>query len=214
MATVTDDHLFWPALAQREALDRGLFSSAELTEAYLARIDTLNDELNAFVETDRAGARAQARAADARLAAGDRTPLLGLCVAIKDLIDVAGLKTTYGARAFADNVASVDASAVRRLREAGAVILGKVNTTEFALFNPNTIRGASKIPGISPARPEAPPTARRPPSRRASARWRSAPTPPVRSARRPPSPASSASNRRTAAYRQTASASSPASWTP
>jgi aspartyl-tRNA(Asn)/glutamyl-tRNA(Gln) amidotransferase subunit A len=98
------------------------------------------------VEVDADGALAAAAAADERLAAGERTPVLGLTAGIKDLIDVAGLHTTYGSRAFADNVAERDAPAVARLRQAGAVILGKVNTTEFALFSPNTIAGFSKNP--------------------------------------------------------------------
>jgi aspartyl-tRNA(Asn)/glutamyl-tRNA(Gln) amidotransferase subunit A len=146
MPEITDDILFLPAVQQREALHQGRFTSAELTDAYLARIQKLNDELLAYVQVDADGAREQARIADARIAAGERTPLLGLCVAIKDLIDVKGLRTTYGSRAFADNIASEDAPIVGRLRESGAVILGKANTTEFALFSPNMISGASLNP--------------------------------------------------------------------
>jgi aspartyl-tRNA(Asn)/glutamyl-tRNA(Gln) amidotransferase subunit A len=142
---MTDEVLWWSAVDQLAAMDEGRFTSTELTEAYLDRIEQFSD-LNAFVEVDAAGARAAAKAADERRAAGERTPVLGLSVAIKDLIDVAGLHTTYGSKIFESNVASADAPAVRRLREAGAVILGKVNTTEFALSSPSTLDGASLNP--------------------------------------------------------------------
>jgi aspartyl-tRNA(Asn)/glutamyl-tRNA(Gln) amidotransferase subunit A len=146
MTDISDDILFSPAVEQRAALDSGAFTAVELAQAYLDRIDRFNAELKAYVEVDRDGALAAARAADDRLSAGDRTPVLGLCVGIKDLIDVKGLHTTYGSKAFADNVAQEDAPVVAWLRNAGAVILGKVNTTEFALFSPNTIDGASLNP--------------------------------------------------------------------
>lgn len=142
---VTDEVLWWSAADQLTAMDEGRFTSIELTEAYLDRIEELSD-LNAFVEVDAAGARAAATAADERRAAGERTPVLGLCVGIKDLIDVAGLHTTYGSTIFENNVATTDAPAVRRLRDAGAVILGKLNTTEFALSSPSTLHGPSLNP--------------------------------------------------------------------
>lgn len=146
MTKISDDILFAQAVDQRAAFDRGDYTALELAQAYVDRIERLNAELKAFVQVDREGALAAARAADARLAGGDRTPVLGLAVGIKDLIDVKGLRTTYGSAAFADHVADDDAPVVARLRAAGAVILGKVNTTEFALFSPNTIAGASLNP--------------------------------------------------------------------
>lgn len=127
-------------------MEAGEYTSIELTVAHLDRIDRLNGELDGFVEVDREGALEAAAAADARRAAGDHTPVLGLTVGVKDLIDVAGMHTTYGSKAFAANVAEHDATSVARLRAAGAVILGKVNTTEFALFNASTLHGASKNP--------------------------------------------------------------------
>lgn len=141
---LTDDHLFLSAAEQRQKLDAGHLTSLDLTRAYLERIERVNAGLAAFVQVDAEGALAQAAAADARLAVGERTPVLGLCVGIKDLIDVKGLITTYGSAAYADNLAAEDAPVVRRLREAGAVILGKVNTTEFAMFTPSTLHGPSK----------------------------------------------------------------------
>lgn len=144
--TVDDEVLYWPAHRQLEALDAGRFTSLELTEAYLARIERVDAELVAFVHVDAAGAREAARVADRRRAEGDRTPVLGLCVGVKDLVAVAGLPLTYGSRVFETNVAGEDAHSVMRLREAGAVILGKVNTTEFALSSPSTVHGASVNP--------------------------------------------------------------------
>ena len=146
---VDDDVLFWPAHRQLASLDAGEFTSSELTEAYLDRIERINAELSAFVHVDAAGAREAAAAADRRRASGDRTPVLGLCVGIKDLIAVAGLPVTYGSRIFEGNIASEDAPAVARLRSAGAVILGKVNTTEFALSSPSTLDGPSLNPWAS-----------------------------------------------------------------
>lgn len=143
---VSTGDLILPAFQQSEALRQKRFTSLELTQAYLSRIDQANAELAAFVQVDGEGALAAAAEADRRLVAGDPSPVVGLCVAIKDLIDVAGLRTTYGSRAFADNVAAHDAPVAARLREAGAVILGKVNTTEFALFSPSMIDGAPRNP--------------------------------------------------------------------
>ncbi|MGL5909749.1 MAG: amidase, partial [Phycicoccus sp.] len=143
---VDADVLYAPLTTPRRLLRRRAFSSVELTHAYLDRIDRLDTELNSFVQVDRAGALRDAAAADSRIAAGERTPMLGIPVGVKDLVDVRGLRTTYGSRAFAENVADGDASSTARLRKAGAVILGKTNTTEFALGSPNTIRGSSKNP--------------------------------------------------------------------
>jgi aspartyl-tRNA(Asn)/glutamyl-tRNA(Gln) amidotransferase subunit A len=89
--------------------------------------------LNAFISVDRADVLSQAKAADARWR-GERTPgpLCGIPVAVKDLIDVAGMRTTMGSEQYANNVAAQDAAVVRRLRVAGAIIVGKTNTHEFA----------------------------------------------------------------------------------
>lgn len=144
--TVDDDVLYWSAVRQLEALDRGQFTSVELTQAYLDRIDRIDPTLNAYVQIDAEGALAAAEAADARRAAGEQGGLLGLCTGIKDLIDVEGLVTTFGSKIFDGNVAAEDAPAVARLRAAGVVVLGKVNTTEFALSSPSTLHGASINP--------------------------------------------------------------------
>jgi amidase len=104
----------------------------EAVEASLARVDRLNPTINAIV-TLNPRATDDARALDARLAKGeDPGPLCGLTVGIKDVTQVAGLRTTFGSAIYANHVPDEDAVVVRRLRDAGAVILGKTNTPEFA----------------------------------------------------------------------------------
>ncbi|MFI6541314.1 amidase [Nonomuraea sp. NPDC050547] len=108
-------------------------TSAELTELALDAIAGPGATLNAFVAVDAAGARAAARRADDERAAGTgRGPLHGVPVAVKDLIGVAGLPLTMGSRHFAAHLAPADAACVRRLRAAGAVIVGTTTTHEFA----------------------------------------------------------------------------------
>ena len=103
------------------------------TEAALARIARLDPVLHAFISIDAEMALADARASDARAAAGETLgPLDGMPIAVKDCIDVAGLRCTRGSAFFADFVPPADAPVVARLRAAGAVILGKTNLHEFA----------------------------------------------------------------------------------
>ncbi len=106
-------------------------SPVDIVEACLARVEHLNGRLNAIVTlNDRA--RDEARALERRVMRGDVPPLCGLTVGIKDVTPVAGLRTTYGSKAYADHVPKEDALVVSRLREAGAIILGKTNCPEFA----------------------------------------------------------------------------------
>jgi aspartyl-tRNA(Asn)/glutamyl-tRNA(Gln) amidotransferase subunit A len=123
---------------QAAALAAGRTGSAALTEAILARIGERNPALNAFLHVDAEGARAAAAASDARRAAG-RTlgPLDGLTLAVKDNLDVAGLPTTAGMGTRRGRVAAADAFVVARLREAGMVVLGKLNMHEAALGTTN-----------------------------------------------------------------------------
>jgi len=106
---------------------------AELTEACLARIEALEPRLNAFVTVTADVARTQAREAGDEIAAGRyRGPLHGIPVAVKDLFATRGIRTTAGSRILANWIPDEDATVVRRLREAGAVLLGKLGLHEFA----------------------------------------------------------------------------------
>jgi amidase len=123
-----DDILTQPATDVARMLRGRELSSRELTEAQLARIEAVNPGLNAVVELRGEQALAEAAAADdATTRGGQLGPLHGLPMTIKDSFDVAGLHTTWGNPAFRDHVASADATVVRRLRRAGAVVVGKTN---------------------------------------------------------------------------------------
>jgi amidase len=115
-----------------DLLDRGETSSRELTELYLERIERLDPELNAYRVVLGELALAEAAQADARRRSGDRRPLLGIPIAVKDDADVAGQITAHGTGAV-DEPARADAEVVRRLRSAGAVILGKTNVPELTI---------------------------------------------------------------------------------
>ncbi|NTU82714.1 MAG: amidase, partial [Chloroflexales bacterium] len=111
----------------------GATSPVDLAEQALARIGALDARLNAFQIVTAERALSDARRAEAELAAGhDRGPLHGVPVAVKDLFDMAGLPTAAGSKIRAGVIAAEDATAVARLRAAGAVIIGKTRMSEFA----------------------------------------------------------------------------------
>jgi aspartyl-tRNA(Asn)/glutamyl-tRNA(Gln) amidotransferase subunit A len=116
-----------------DLLRRGKTSSEALVRVCLERIEKLNGRLNAFVTVtaDRALADAGRLGAEAR-AGKWRGPLHGIPIALKDLYDTAGVRTTAGSRLWADRVPTEDAEVVRRLKAAGAIVLGKLNMDEFA----------------------------------------------------------------------------------
>jgi amidase len=118
---------------QAEALRAGEVSSADLVAMYLERIDRFDGKLNAFRVVLRERAEAEAAEADRRIADGEEAPLLGVPVAVKDEVDVAGELTTHGSAAF-DRPATEDSAHYRRLREAGAVLIGKTNLSELAIW--------------------------------------------------------------------------------
>jgi aspartyl-tRNA(Asn)/glutamyl-tRNA(Gln) amidotransferase subunit A len=108
-------------------------SPTELTEMYLGRIEHLDPTINAYITVTAERARADAARATEEIAAGEyRGPLHGIPIALKDLIETAGIRTTAGSKILADWVPEEDSTVARRLREAGAVLLGKLNTHEFA----------------------------------------------------------------------------------
>jgi len=116
-----------PRLRRRE------ISPIEITRACLERIERLNPALNAFITVTGESALAEARAAEAEIGRGEwRGPLHGVPVALKDLIDTANVRTSSGSALHEDRVPERDAEVVRRLRQAGAVIVGKNNLHEFA----------------------------------------------------------------------------------
>lgn len=118
------------ALAQ---LDAGAITSVQLTQAYLDQIDRLDEQIRAYLTVTRELALQQAAAADARRAAGDHRPLLGVPLAIKDVLSTRGVETTAGSKILKGYVPVFDATCVARLLEAGAVLLGKLNMDEFAM---------------------------------------------------------------------------------
>jgi aspartyl-tRNA(Asn)/glutamyl-tRNA(Gln) amidotransferase subunit A len=124
----------WRTIAAlARALQGREVSSQAITEQCLARIATHNPTLNAFITVFADAARKQAREADSEIAAGrHRGPLHGVPISLKDLMDLRGFATTAASRVRKNHLASVDALVVARLREAGAVFVGKCNLHEFA----------------------------------------------------------------------------------
>ena len=108
-----------------KSIASGEVSAVELTKTILDRIDILNDTFRVFITVMREEALRES-------AGGHRPPLQGVPLSVKDLYDTKGVRTTAGAKIFADRVPTQDAMAVRRLKEAGAVIVGKTNLHEFA----------------------------------------------------------------------------------
>lgn len=116
-------------------------TSRQLIERCLARIDEWEPLVQAWVSIDRDGALTRAEQLDAELRAGDwRGPLHGIPIGIKDIVDIAGLPTAAGSKRLANALAAKDATVVRKLREAGAILLGKTVTTQFACFDPPPTR--------------------------------------------------------------------------
>jgi aspartyl-tRNA(Asn)/glutamyl-tRNA(Gln) amidotransferase subunit A len=143
------DLLFRPLTEQIEAVARRKVSAEELLDETLARIDATRETLNAFTAVaDRDALRAEARAADARIARGDARPLEGIPLGVKDLEHARGLVTSMGSVPFRDQLASEDSVQVARLRTAGAIVVGKTNTPEFGstAITKNLLFGVSRNP--------------------------------------------------------------------
>jgi aspartyl-tRNA(Asn)/glutamyl-tRNA(Gln) amidotransferase subunit A len=133
-------------------------SSVELTEAFLARIEATDHQVNAYITICREQALADAAAADRRLAAGDVDLLTGIPLALKDIFNSEGVRATCGSKILDNYISPYDATVVARLKQRGAVLLGKLNMDEFAMgsSNENSAAGpvrnpwdAERVPGGS-----------------------------------------------------------------
>lgn len=142
-----EDIAFAGVKGQLAALESGEITSVALVEIVLRRIERINPLLNAFAIVLEDRARAEAELADRARAEGDRRPLLGLPIAVKDDNDVVGVVTGHGSAAF-KRVAEADSVMVRRLREAGAIVVGKTTLPEFGQwpFTESTVSGITRNP--------------------------------------------------------------------
>ena len=149
MAAVPRDLTFAPAVELLRLYRARKASPLEVMQAVLGRIDAVNPQVNAIVTLARDAALWEARRATAALKRNAALPpLFGVPVGIKDVTPTRGLRTTYGSKLFESHVPDEDALVVERLRAAGAIVIGKTNTPEFA-FGPNTVNtvfGATRNP--------------------------------------------------------------------
>ncbi len=134
LSTNDADIAFAPVTQLSRWIERKALTSERLTTIYLERIDRYDRQLRSVITVTRDVALAQAKQADAEIGAGRyRGPLHGIPYGVKDLLDTAGIPTTYGAEPFRNRVPTVDAAVVQRLRAAGAVLLAKLSLGALAL---------------------------------------------------------------------------------
>src|SRR3989475_4679879 len=140
---------FMPAAEMAAAIRARKLSPVEVVDAALARIDRLNPKLGAYCTVTHEAARARAREAAAAVTRGDTLGILhGVPVSIKDLVMTKGVRTTWGSKLYEHFVPEEDAPVVERLRQAGAIVLGKTNTPEFGFkgVTDNPVFGPSRNP--------------------------------------------------------------------
>src|SRR5712692_11244852 len=126
------DLCFTPATELATMIRSRQVSPVEIMDAVLARIETLNPRLNAYLAVDAERAREQAKAAEAAVMRSETLQSLhGLPVSIKDLEPSAGLRCTYGSKFFEHNIADVDGMVTERVKAAGGIVLGKTNTSHY-----------------------------------------------------------------------------------
>src|SRR5439155_13028612 len=129
---ISNDLCFLSATELRARIGRKAVSPVELVRAVLPRAEALQPKLNCFITICGDEAMAEARAAERKLMAGEPLGLLhGIPVTVKDIVNTKGVKTTFGAVPYKDNVPAEDAVAVARLRAQGAILIGKTTTPEF-----------------------------------------------------------------------------------
>ncbi len=144
-----EDLCYEPAHSLHERIVKKELSAREVVDAFLDRVASVQPKVNAYTHLDAEGARKQADEADSALLRGEAPgPLHGIPICIKDLDAVAGMPQTMGCKLFAELVPPEDAVYVKRLREAGAVILGKTNAPEFGFkgVTDNPLFGATRNP--------------------------------------------------------------------
>ncbi len=125
----------------RELLEKRQISSVELTSAVFDRIEAVEDRVSAYLTLVKDQALSDAEAADGAIGRGEAAALTGIPLAIKDLLCTQGIRTTCGSRILEDFIPTYDSTVVRKLREAGAVILGKTNLDEFGMGSSNEHSG-------------------------------------------------------------------------
>ncbi len=137
------DLIHWTVLEHAARIRAGEACAEEVVQAFLDRIQLLDHRLNSFITLDAEGALAAARKVDQRLSRGERLgPLAGVPLALKDIFVTKGLETTCGSRILKGWIPPYDSTHVCRLREAGAIILGKLNMDEFAMGSSNETSAA------------------------------------------------------------------------
>ena len=129
---MTDDLAYTSAAELAAMISRRAVSPVEIVDLVLARIEKTQPTVNAFITVCAEEARADAKAAEAAVMRGDSLgPLHGVPFAVKDLVNTAGMRTTFGSFALADNIPAADSVSVARLKAAGAILIGKTTTPEF-----------------------------------------------------------------------------------
>ena len=116
----------------KEGLRKKEFSAVELLNAYLEQIKKKNDDLNVFLTVCKAEALEQAIKADELISNGQDLPLLGIPIALKDIYSTKGIRTTAGSKVLEDYIPPFDATVVKKIKDTGAVIIGKTNLDAWA----------------------------------------------------------------------------------